>query len=485
MFACIYIPNFSLQAALRHEVELRAKPVAMVDAELPKPVIVELNAVARKGGVIPGLTASQAMARCAELVIKTRSPAQEQAATEILLQTAYAFSANIEATAPGICTLELKGLGLHTRPAMEQWAEKILAGFAPFSLAARMGIAATPALSLLAARQANPILTIDNPAEFIAALPLAALGPEPKIAEILRRWGVRTAGQFLALEKDNIAERLGAEALELFDRVSAELARPLKLVSPPEHFTEEIEFEKEIEAVEPLLFILRRFVEQLARRLETIYLVVSELHLQLGLASGAKHERVVKIPSPTGDIQTLFRTLRTHLETVRTDSPIISLRLNARASKPETHQFGLFEATVRNPNQFAETLARLGALCGSENVGTPVLTPTHRPDAFAMKTPDFTVKKATAPSRPAGLALRRFRPALDATVEFHAEQPTIIRCPVFNGGITKTRGPFNYSGDWWEDKRWARQEWDVETFDGSLFRIFRSSDGCFVEGVYD
>jgi len=125
MFAVIFIPNFSLQAVLRHEPESRARPVALVDSKLLKPVIVELISAARGHGVCEGLTASQAMARCAELIIKPRSLAQEDSATEVLLQTAYAFSPNIEATGPGLCTMELKGLAFDSdNGAMEQWAQK-------------------------------------------------------------------------------------------------------------------------------------------------------------------------------------------------------------------------------------------------------------------------------------------------------------------------------------------------------------------------
>ena len=41
----------------------------------------------------------------------------------------------------------------------------------------------------------------------------------------------------------------------------------LKLVPPVESFAETFEFENEIETVEPLLFMLRRFLEQLSLRL--------------------------------------------------------------------------------------------------------------------------------------------------------------------------------------------------------------------------
>src|SRR5262249_52865914 len=104
MFAVIHLPNFSLQAALRLDLKLHSQPVALIDPTLPKSCIIQVTEPALVKGVYPGLTASQAMARCGELVIKTRSLATEATTTDVLMQTAYAFSPNIEATAPGICT---------------------------------------------------------------------------------------------------------------------------------------------------------------------------------------------------------------------------------------------------------------------------------------------------------------------------------------------------------------------------------------------
>ena len=539
MFAVIFIPNFSLQAVLRYEPDLRSRPVALVDPKDTKPAITQLTFAAQACGVCAGLTASQAMARCAELIIKPRSPAQEESATEVLLQTAYAFSPNIEATAPGVCTIELKGIALDSRSGLEQWAQKIIEILAQFNLAAKLGLAATPELALLAARSADSIFTLSqkhptsniqhrtsNDAETtLESFSISSLEPSPEILAILHRWGISTVGALLALGKDNVTERLGPEAAELFNRVSPDSPRPLKLVIPNEEFSEQMEFENEIETVEPLLFVLRRFVEQLSRRLELIYLVIAEFHLQLGLSSGAKYERVFKIPAPTGNIDVLFRMLQTHLETVRADSPITSLRLAAKPTKPESKQFGLFESALRDPNQFAETTARLTALIGSENVGKPELLATHKPDSFRMAAPAFDNHSQPAPQpspfprrsggrgeealrvpgkntsdvrgsmfdvscSPAqgqkiGLSLRRFRPPRPSHIEFRDHKPALLRSEVFIGAIVEMRGPYFSSGNWWDSGQWAREEWDVETSDGSLFRIFRSSEGCFVEGIYD
>jgi protein ImuB len=486
MFAVIHIANFSLQAALRHERQVCDRPVALMDAVQSKPVITHVNIAARESKVIPGLTPSQAMARCGKLIIKTRSQAQEDAASDILLQTAYSFSPNIEATASGVCTIELKGLGLGTPSAAQAWAEKVCKGLALFHLDANIGVASTPDAALLAAHAADPILAAFDSDGFIPALPMEALDPPREILEILSGWGIRNVGEFLALGRNHVVERLGPAAAELFQRVSPDAIRPLKLVSPAEHFSEYKEFEQEIETVEPLLFMLRRFVEQLAQRLQIVYLTATGLHLQMNLASGAIYERAFKIPSPSRDIEILFRTLQTHLDKVRTDSPIVALQLSAQAGEPDSHQFGFFETTLRNPNQFAGTLACLNALCGPDRVGTPILKATHRPDAFEMEAPGFSSACASMPAESiTGLQLRRFRPPVPATIELHGQQPVSIRSSAFSGSIVNVRGPFFSSGEWWDANRWARVEWDVETAKGALLRVFKSNEGVFVEGMYD
>src|ERR1700739_2173329 len=109
-------------------------------------------------------------------------------------------------------------------------------------------------------------------------------GSSDSIAEIiaiLKKWGVHTLGQLAALNKEELRTRLGTEAVRLWERANGTATRPLKLVQPPETFIENFEFDQEIETAEPLLFILRRFLEQLALRLSSIYLVARELTLTI------------------------------------------------------------------------------------------------------------------------------------------------------------------------------------------------------------
>jgi protein ImuB len=274
----------------------------------------------------------------------------------------------------------------------------------------------------------------------------------------------------------------------------------LKLVQPPEIFIESFEFDHEIETVEPLLFILRRFLEQLALRLNSIYLVARELTLtihfsrseaeghfaarqSLALPTEAySYHRTFKIPEPTNDVDLLFRMLQTHLENFKSEHPIVAVALRAEPSRPASQQFGLFETALRNPHQLYETLARLIALVGNDRVGTPVIEETHWPDAFRMEpfvwslggtssvpsNSSDTTERVPQGSKP---ALRRFRPPM--------------RTSIFSERRVNQAGPFLLSGNWWDEKAWARAEWDVQLKNGDLIRAYESAGVWEIDGIYD
>lgn len=496
MFAVIEIPNFALQAVLRFECApstgaqfpCNSQPVGLVDASQSKPILIQLTAAAQSAGVEIGMTPTQAMARCRHILIKNRSLEQENAASNALLQCAFAFSPSIEATAPGLCTLDLQGL---KNASDETFALKIIRALTTLHLRAQVGIAANPILATHAARQARPALVVTDPASFLADIPIQTLNPSPPLLEILQKWGIRTFGAFIALGKDAVAKRLGPEAIDLFDRAAARSTRPLHRVVPPDTFEETTSFENEIETLEPLLFSLRRFLEQLCARLELAGRVAESLHLQLGYSDGTRSQHDFRIPAPTRQVETLFRMLFTHLETVRAPHPITHLHLSAAPCRESHQQFTLFETALRDPNHFHETLARLTALLGSDRVGVPSLIPTHRPDAFQLSPPVLSDKpdwiQAPLAARPApfGLSLRRFRPPLSIQVQFAGEQPARLQTGRSTRRLIAAHGPWHCSGDWWDQQSWAREEWDVQAANGALYRIFQQNDQWYLEGMYD
>src|SRR5438094_4882721 len=167
-----------------------------------------------------------------------------------------------------------------------------------------------------------------------------------EIFAILHKWGIHTLGQPAALDKEQLATRLGPEAIRMWERANGQFNRVLKLVQPPESFEESFEFENEIETAEPLLFVLRRFLEQLTVRLGAIYLVAKELTLRITFTDKQIYERVFKIPQPTNDADLLFRMLHTHLENFKSEHAIVAVSLEVHPTKPVSEQLGLFETTL-------------------------------------------------------------------------------------------------------------------------------------------
>jgi hypothetical protein len=176
MFAALYLPDFELQAALRQEPALWEMPVGLLNDLEAKATILQLTPGALEAGVTVGMTASQGLARCLNLIIKSRAVSQEKIVGEILLHHALTLAPEIEATAPGICTVHFT-----SRKDCRKNVARVVQQLRQLKLTAQAGLAATPDLSFLAACLAEPILEVKNAEQFLAPLPIETLAKLPAI----------------------------------------------------------------------------------------------------------------------------------------------------------------------------------------------------------------------------------------------------------------------------------------------------------------
>jgi protein ImuB len=308
-----------------------------------------------------------------------------------------------------------------------------------------------------------------------------------RVLDILRRWGIESLGQFAALEKEAVAARLGPIGVELWERAAGKTTRLLRLIPVRESFEEAFEFENEIETSEPLLFMLRRFLQQFSVRLDALHLVTSELQLEIAFSDKSNYSHRFKIPEPTNNVETLFRMLHTHLENFSSQSPIIAVALRAETTKPSFEQFHLFQTALRDPTRLTETLARLTGLLGSERVGTPVLEETHRPDAFRMEPFSWQLpeRKTDEPAPLPASVLRRFRAPLPASVLLAKDRPIHFRAAKVIGPVRAQKGPYVASGNWWDTQAWDRAEWDLELDSGGVCQCHASAGQWALDGIYD
>jgi protein ImuB len=541
MFAVLHIADFPLHAVLRATSDAVAgAPAALFAGTSKKSVVLAANATARAAGVELGMSAPQAVARCPQLVIRSPLAAAETEARAALLAVGFTLSPTIEDTAPGICTADLKGA---EAAKIISLAKAAVAELGAVGLPATAGIAATPLLALYAARVAggprpedsgqktehgkqiapppsvlrsppsvlsppssvlrppSSVLHVTDPTPFLAPLPLATADPSPELAVVLANWGLRTLGDLTALPRDEIVRRFGAEGLALWQRAAGGSPRPLHPVAPPREFAARLEFEDAVETLEPLLFILRRFLDRLALELRASQHVAAEVELMLQLEDETAHARSFRLPEPTADVEILFRTLHTHLESLTTAASIVAVALRLTPTRPLVRQQGLFETGLRDPHGFAETLARVSALVGADRVGTPQLEDTHRPDAVRLVTPPAVVPSSPAAAPPAGSGsvgplegvhpplgppLRRFRPPVPVQLSAADDGTTYLWSPERQGEIAFRSAVYPVSGDWWQkDRTWQRLESDIALAEGGLYRLIQIGNEYFLEGEYD
>ncbi len=536
MFAVLQIPRLALQAALRGMAAGTAAatlPVVVVDAGARKPVVLELTKAAEREGVIAGLSVAQALARCEGLTVLHRSAQAEGSLAELLFGLGYSLSPRVEREANGEVLVDLRGTKLDE---VLGRCGAIVAELESLGLQLGIGVAESCVVAGLAARRvgrgvllvgcckdedrgmgdeiaaqqsslANELCpsrgrfplggeSRDKHAptrrveleDFMGEMAIGAVGGSEQLLDVLGKWGVRTVSAFAKLKRSAVGARLGMEGLLLWDRVTGHEQRVVAVAELPAEFEESWEFEYDVDSVDPLLFLLKRFLDTLCLRMRVAHKVAAFARVELGLAYGEPMVVEQKLPEATSDEGALFSLLAARLEEVESESPVARMELRLEVIDFKQRQLGLFESSLKNPYRFTQTLSRVAGIVGEDRVGRPSLEDDGRPDGVRLEELPASVPPLVGEldlGRMFGMPLRRYRPGLAAAVEFQGRVPIWIQCEGVSGFVKAARGPWLYSGHWWEEAgSWNRVEWDVELNKGGVYRICKDADGWKVEGSY-
>src|SRR5580698_10176191 len=404
----------------------------------------------------------------------------------LLVECARYFSPRIEETSSATVLFDVRGLRALIGDA-DQIAHAIenRAGL-PVDIA----IAADPDAAILAARGLRGITIIapGSEAAILARLPLNLLPGSSETAELLDAWGIRTLGALAALPPLGVAARLGPEGTYLQHLAQGRAGRQLRPIEAPLVFDEELEPDDPVELLEPLSFLLARLLNDLCAWLTSRALATDEIRLILTLENAPMHRCVLRLPVPMADPKTLLKLLQLELAARSPVAPVLKLRIELNPVKPRVQQHGLFIARSPEPAKLEITLSRLCNLLGPENVGTPQLLDTHRPDSFRMARFSATTYKTDASSCPFEvLTLRRYRPPQVAQVRLLDEAPAHIATATLKSKVIACAGPWRSSGDWWKQDPWDHSEWDIAVTGGALYRVHEDlrRGRWYLEGNYD
>jgi protein ImuB len=478
------------------------------------------------------------------------SASQDSSLQDSLLALASSFSPLVEDTAPGVVVFSIVGLSKligtvdQIASAIARAGAEALAGKTPPNKTVQKGkiqvnlaISADPDAAVIAARHKGG-LTIIPPgreADRLSGLPLHVLGDfiadgDLRILDTLDRWGIKTLGELAALPPLGFIARFGEPGERLLRLARGETQRALRVRPAPETYERRVDLEHPQVLLEPLLFVVSSLLQELTEALARQGLATNRVTLGLRLVhrmddKNSVHQRTLEFPVPVRDPQVLLKQLQFDLEAHPPKAAILGVQVRLHPVEPRPLQHGLFLPQAPAPEKLSLTLARLTALVGEGNAGSPELLDTHRPDAFRMRTfspssapiqrekgekgekgdrllcPQQTAaglqqeslrgQSCLSPfSKDGGafrFAFRYSRPAPSAQVRLKSERPILVKFQthVSTREVLASAGPWRASGDWWTASPWDREEWDLELSDGGLYRVFRASREWFLEGVYD
>ncbi len=491
-FACAWVPCFAVAAFERAEPALVERPVIIVRGHGPVARVMEASAAAREHGIAAGMTEAEARARCPVLVTRAWCDERVASARHALLEAALTVSPRIEDGGPGLVQVDTAGLGRllgDTRAIVDRLVRQARA----VGLRACVGVAASRTAARLAAQTGARITIVPPGGErtFLAAVPLTALELSADLAATFARWGIRTLGELAALPRRSLGDRLGTAGLRAHDEALGLDREPFRVHVPEPYWEEAQGLGWEIALLAPLLGVIETVLGRLCDRLAVVHVSVDGVDLELMLASGATHHRAIALAYPTRDLRLMRTLIAVDLEAHPPPAAVVGVTVRARPAVARPTPAGLWQPPAPAHRDLAVLLTRLTALVGADNLGAPALLDSHHPDAFTLR--PFVAPAAVAgPQRGDGdpeprMMLRRTQPTAAVEVEVANGRPRAVASEGRRARVLACAGPWRLSGEWWDTRAWARDEWDVLLADTRLCRLAhdRLADHWQLIGVYD
>jgi protein ImuB len=523
--SCVEVPTFALQVLAKSRPDWRAatEPVVVIDEDRPQGFVLEANAAARAGGVLPGQRYADALGLVRGLRAGVIPPEVLGAHLSHVLGRLRAFSPEIEPSSdePGVFWLDASGLG-GLYESLGRWARDLLKslddeGF--FSLVAigfsRFGSYAAvksllvpdarggPVRSERGGRRSFVLTTPEAERALAQEVPLGHLALSAGARERLARLGVKTLGELMALPEGGVMKRYGPEALALH-RLAASLGqtRHTHLLAPlpgselrPEAEVLPILRRKILDFLEydahRLLFGIKSLLDELIPELAQRQALIGELRLELGAeARGTEgltfHLHRFRPAAATLDSALLLDLVRLRLEGIDLQRGIGEVRLEAIPTPADPEQMRLFKLGPHQDGEAAaRALTRVQAELGDAAVGRMALRDAHLPRARQAFLPlwsstDTRKKRSLPPPAP---TRSNAPPPLIRRLLVRAEplppRPRDLRNDGWQprdpaqGPIVAVHGPFTVAGGWWLEGPEVHRDYHlVETKRGDILWIF-------------
>ncbi|HEY8473699.1 MAG TPA: DNA polymerase Y family protein [Natronosporangium sp.] len=511
----VWCPDWSVIAAeLTTGVPARA-PVAILHAGR----VVACSPAARAEAVTWGLRKREAQSRCPELVVLEHDPARDARAFEPVVAAVEQVVAGVEVIRPGACALAVRGPARYFG-SEERAAERIVEQIGQeCAVEARVGIADGSFAAELAAR-AGRIVPPGQTRAFLAGQDVRKLG-RPELADLLRRLGIRTLGEFAALPAGDVLTRFGFDAA-LAHRLAAGLdERPLVVRRPPPELAVHEEYDEPIDRVDVAAFAARALAERLHERLAGHGLACTRLAIEAVTADGQelcrswRHDGLLTAAAITDRVRWQLEGWLSGVRRGAPDRPTAPVRPTAGIRWLRLVPDGVIAQVGLQPGLWGESgegrerahraFARVQGLLGPDSVVGAVLRGGRSPadQVRLVRWGDERIADepapwpgrlpppapATVPPEPVAATVYdgQDRPVtVTARLSISAAPARLAIAGAPPVAITGWAGPWPIDERWWAPAEARRQaRFQVELADGRALLLALSAGEWTVEAIYD
>ena len=458
LWLCLYFSELPLE--LREPRDIGC--VAITDRVGSRRVLIACNEASREAGLHRGLDATTALAQRPTLKLIDRSRAQEQASLHALAGWAEQFSSKVCMDIDRwLIWIEI-GASLHYFQGLEALTRLASQRIDALGYTALRGIAPTLEASALLARHARaiPILQRAHLRDQLAPLPLGSLAISSHTIDALHGIGWKRIGELIELPRDQLARRFGPDLTTYLERLLGECADPRGPYRAPALYHRSLELTAPVIGIEPLLFALRRMLNELQGSLRAQDTALQSLRLTL------RHEKLsssvveLRTTAPERDAQRLLHLLREILDRTVLPAPTDALVLDVdRFIALGDTQRDLFDDNTTRNHAWASLLDKLRARLGQDAVRRLGLRDDHRPEkAWCILKGDLI---ATA-----------LRPSSHA----RPERPLWLLAPQLLHHLPPLLGtPERIEAGWWSGEDVRREYYIAATEEGSRWWLYRDA----------
>ncbi len=301
VYTCAYLPEFPAQALLRLRPCLRGKPVAVVEGSPPEERVCAGNALARRDGLLNGMTRVEVEAFGGMAVLR-RSAQEESSAHTALLAVAGNFTPRVETChteSAALCVLDSAGMGrLYSEPRLLAEALRRALGGRGFHACVAVSANFHAACALA---QGGGLLTVVPPGEeqkALAPLLLKVLGIDAAQAQTLALWGIQTLGGLAALPQKELIARMGQSGKRLRELARGEHPHLFTPVPVPVEYREAYTFEAPVHRLDGVLFVLSPMLDQLVTQACAHALAIAAVTVTFALGSPEPDPELDAQPEP-------------------------------------------------------------------------------------------------------------------------------------------------------------------------------------------